>query len=357
MNYIKKSVRALPDYLVPQDNTLIKLNQNESPFDLPLDIKQEIFQKISRLNWNRYPPISPDALIKKLAEHTGHNPKGILTGNGSNELIQGLIYANCDSKKPLVISQPAFSIYKRVASIMNIKSIEVPLTKEFKFNPDKICRAAGKAALILLDNPNNPSGSTLSLEEIDYLARNFSGLLAIDEAYYDFCCTSAQPLLSKYQNLIILRTFSKSAGAAGLRLGYILGNETVIAHLKKAPLPFSLGIFQQTAGEILLSHWRILQDNIDKIVQERERIYRALSRLNGLISFSSQANFICFTPISENAEEIFQKLLQKNILIRHFSDPKLKQFLRMTIGTKQENDLFITALKTILRKKHESLSF
>ena len=351
MKYIKKSVLDIPTYSVPQTITRVKLNQNEYPFDIPADIKQEIFRKISRLSWNRYPPISADSLIHKLADHTGHNPKGILAGNGSNELIQCIIYANCDSKNPLVISRPAFSIYKRVAAIMNIKSIEVPLTRDFNFNPDEICKAGKKASLILLDNPNNPSGKSLSFEEIEYIARNFSGTLAIDEAYYEFCRTTVQPLLSKYRNIVILRTFSKAFGAAGIRLGYILGNKEVLTQLKKVPLPFSLGVFQQTAGEILLSRWSDLQKNILMIIQERKRIYRELTGIKEIITFPSQANFICFKPKTIDAEELFQKLQNKNILIRSFSSPDLKQFLRVTIGTNEENSNFITALKTTIKEK------
>jgi len=351
MKYIKKSVLGLPTYSVPQTNTLVKLNQNESPFDIPADIKQEIFRKILRLSWNRYPPFSADSLIHKLAAHTGHDPEGIAAGNGSNELIQCIIHANCDSKNPLVISRPAFSLYKRVAAIMNIKSIEVPLTRSFNFNPDEICKAGKKASLILLDNPNNPSGKSLSFEEIEHIARNFSGILAIDEAYYEFCRTTVQPLLSKYQNIVILRTFSKAFGAAGIRLGYILGNRKILAQLKKVPLPFSLGVFQQTAGEILLSRWSDLQENILKIIQERERIYRDLSRIKRIITFPSQANFICFKPKTIDAAELYQKLQNRNVLIRSFSNPDLKQFLRVTIGTNEENSIFITALKTALKEK------
>ena len=312
MKYIKKSVLDLPLYSVTQNNTTVKLNQNESPFDLPADIKQEILQKISQIRWNCYPPYSPDSLIQRLADHTGHDPKGIIAGNGSNELIQSLIYANCDIKNPLVISRPAFSVYKRVASIMTIKTIEVPLTKEFKFDPNAICQAGKKASLILLDNPNNPTGTSLDLEEIEYIARKFSGILAVDEAYYEFCRTTAQPLLSKYRNIVILRTFSKALGAAGIRLGYILGNKAVVAQLSKVPLPFSLGIFQQTAGEILLSHWRPIQDNIRKIKKERERLFNGLSGLKEIIPFPSHANFIFFKTKTLTAEELFHKLHQKS---------------------------------------------
>ena len=351
MRYIKRSVLDLPVYSVPQINSPVKLDQNESPFDLPLEVKQEIFHKISQLRWNRYPYCSPFFLIQKLADHTGYDPRGILAGNGSNELIQCLIYASCDIKNHLVISQPAFSIYKRIASIMNIKTIEVPLTRDFKFDPDKICRAGKKASLILLDNPNNPSGTSLSLDEIDYIARNVSGILGVDEAYYEFCGITAQSLLSKYRNIIILRTFSKAFGAAGVRLGYLMGNKDAVSQLKKVLLPFSLGIFQQTAGEILLSHWRTLQNNICRILLERDRLYSSLSRTDGIITFPSHTNFIFFKPTIMSAEVLFKDLFQKKILIRSFSDSNLKQFLRVTIGTSHENKLFINTLKTILKGK------
>ena len=351
MKHIKKSVLNLTEYSVSRTYAKIKLDQNESPFDLPTNIKQKIFQKISQLRWNRYPPGSPFSLIEKLTAHTGCGPEEIVTGNGSNELIQGIIHAICDTKNPLVISRPAFSIYKRITAIMNIKSIEVPLNEEFKFDPEKICSAGKRASLILLDNPNNPTGTLLTLDEINYIARNFTGILALDEAYFEFCGTTAQSLLSQYKNMIILRTFSKAFGAAGVRLGYLMGNKDVVSQIKKVPLPFSLGIFQQAAGEILLSDWKILQANIDTIIQERERIYFDLSKIDGLIVFPSQANYIFFKPTTIKAEDLFLKLLQKKILIRSFTSSHLKPFLRMTIGTKRENDLFINTLKTILKEK------
>jgi len=351
MKHIKKSVLDLMEYSVSQRKVKIKLDQNESPFDLPADIKQKIFQKMSRLSWNRYPPGSPFSLIEKLAAHTGCGPEEIAAGNGSNELIQSIINAFCDRKNPLVISRPAFSIYKRVAAIMNTRSIEVPLNEEFKFDPDKICSAGKKASLILLDNPNNPSGTLLMLDEINHIARNFTGILALDEAYFEFCGTTAQSFLSEYTNMIILRTFSKAFGAAGVRLGYLMGNKDVVSQIKKVPLPYSLGIFQQAAGEILLSDWKILKANIDSIIQERERIYFDLSKIDELTVFPSQANYICFKPTTIKAEDLFYELLQKNILIRSFSSSHLRPFLRMTIGTKRENDLFIHSLKTILKEK------
>ena len=350
MKGIKKAVCKLNAYIVPQDFSGVKLNQNESPLDIPLDIKKEIFERLRKQSWNRYPPADPSALIEKIAKYTDFPSAGIIVGNGSNELIQTLIYSICNSGNKILVVQPGFSVYERVASIMNIAQVKVPLREDFSFNVDAIIELAKKINLVFLSSPNNPTGTALKVDEIERIARSVDCLVAIDEAYYEFHRESAQSLIHKVKNLIIFRTFSKALHLAGIRLGYLLGRKEMITEVLKARLPFSLGFFQQVAGEVVLERNTFIKKRAERIVAERERLLAELKDIKNIRPFPSCANFILFESKRMSGKELFEALYANGVLVRCFDIPRLKDMLRVTIGTPEENEVFLEKLKQLVER-------
>ena len=347
MKGIKGTILKLDSYSVAQDFSRIKLNQNESPVDLPAEIKEEVFRRLKKVFWSRYPSATAASLIEKISIYTGFPSPGIIVGNGSNELIQTLIYAICDSGDRIITVRPGFSIYKRVASVMNIAVMEVPLQKDFSFDVEAIIEKGKKAKLMILASPNNPTGTVLKVEEIERIARNFDGIVTVDEAYYEFSKETCQELIDKLENIVVIRTFSKALGLAGVRLGYLLGREEMARALFKARLPFSLGIFHQVVGEVVLEKKRFIEANVEKIIKERERLFKELKKIRFIRPIPSYANFILFESKNQSGKDLYQRLFEKGIVLRYFDIPRMKNMLRVTVGTHDENDTFLEKMKQL----------
>jgi histidinol-phosphate aminotransferase len=179
MKRLKKSVINLRSYNVIQDRTVVKLNQNESSIDIPTEIKQEIFRRLQDLDWNRYPIRAPGSLIDGIAGYTAFPSSGIVIGNGSNELVQTIIHATCDSGDTMLTVEPGFPIYERVASTMNIRTAKVPLNADFSFDVPSIIEGAGTAKLVILASPNNPTGTALSMDAVKEIAKGIDAISTI----------------------------------------------------------------------------------------------------------------------------------------------------------------------------------
>lgn len=348
MKLIKESINRLNDYVVPQEQGLVKLNQNESPFDIPYEVKESILDRLGLLSWNRYPPGFPENLVEHLSAYTGFPSSGILTGNGSNELIQTIFASTSRQGEILLTVSPGFSIYKRMASILEMEIVEISLKENFEFDFEKLIKEASRARLVFLSSPNNPTGTVISHEAIREIAKKTQGLIVIDEAYYEFYGQSAQSLIKEFPNLVVLRTFSKAFGAAGIRLGYLLGNDQVVNGLSKTRLPFSVGLFQQLAGEELLKRPDIIESTVKKIKKERQLLFHTLKKIQDLKVVPSQANFLLFECEKMEGKDFFRKLYQSGILTRYFDHPLLNHMLRITVGKPEENKFFLEATKKIL---------
>jgi len=351
MRVIKPNIQRLTDYAVEQGLTRVKLNQNESPFDIPDFLKEQILNRMTVTSWNRYPPGRATALIRAISDYTRFPASGIMVGNGSNEIIQTLIYSTCDTGDQILLVKPSFSIYKRIASIMNIDVMEIPLLKDFQFDIPSLIEAGQNAQILMLSTPNNPTGTTLQPDQVKEIAANVPCLVAVDEAYFEFSQKTVQPFLEGADNMVILRTFSKALRLANLRIGYLLGQPNLVNHLVKCRLPFSIGSFQQIAGEFILKNEDTLIPFIDAIKRERDRIYNELNKMGSIIPIPSEANFILFKILSIYGEDLYNSLYHKGVLIRHFDDSLLENWLRVTIGTPEENNLFLDVLGEVVGEK------
>jgi histidinol-phosphate aminotransferase len=356
MRIVKPSVSNLEDYVVTQAGAAVKMNQNESPFDLAPELKQEISARLLQTGWNRYPDGSALPLIQSLSRYTGHPEQGILAGNGSNELIQALINAVCRPGDTVLVVKPGFSVYSRTAAVMDLNVIEVPMKPDFSYDTEALLQAAGSCRLIFLASPHNPAGCVFPRSKWKTLLEGFNGILAADEAYFEFHRETVQDLLEKSPRLIVLRTLSKALGLAGLRLGYAMGSQELITGVRKARLPFSVGIFQQTAGTAVLENREGLDEKIKLIIGERERMLQALKNVPGVRPFPSRANFILMELTETSGQSVFEHLYSRGILVRSFGQPELKNTIRVTIGPPRDNDRFLAVLQDILGEKNEDRS-
>lgn len=345
---IRPEIAELGAYSLKQHVHRIKLNQNENPFELPAVVKAEILERLARASWSRYPAFVPSEQISRVAAFGGWKPEGTLLGNGSNDLLQLLFMSVLERGKTCVISQPTFTLYKILARGLGASVEEVPMTREFTFDVDRIITAARSrsADMIVLCSPNNPTGTLLGRDEVTAILERTSGLVVLDEAYVQFAPESLTGLLEKYDRLVVLQTFSKAMGAAGLRFGYAFCQPALAVNLGKLKLPYSINVFTLLAVDALIEHWPLLKGWIDTIVGERGRVLSALKAIPEVRPYPSGANFLLFESLRKSPADVFKGVLDKGILIRDVSGyPMLERGLRVSIGTPEENGQFIEALR------------
>ncbi len=312
----------------------IYLDKNENPFNVPEKIKKEFISYAKDADFNRYPEKGLPSLIKKLAGHTGFSSENIIAANGSDELLDILIkHANGD----IIISSPTFEMYSFYARNYGHKAIDVPLRTDFSLDTNGIL-AHKDAKLVVICSPNNPTGNLIDRENIKKVLD--SGVITIlDNAYYEFSGEDYTDLISKYRNLIILRTFSKAFSLAGMRIGYGIADSSFISELKKLQAPFYMNILSSKMAEIMIDNYSLIVEKIKYIVKERERVYSEIKD----IAEPSSANFLLLK------KDLYNYMEENGIHIRKL--PLVKDRSRLTIGTKDENDRAIEAIQRYLKEK------
>jgi histidinol-phosphate aminotransferase len=347
---IKPAVRAITAYTLAPYRASIKLNQNENPFDMPAAIKREVERRLTERAWSRYPDFVPSALLDALAAFAGWRAEGTLAGNGSNELIQATLMVTVSPGTRVVLPEPTFTLYRQVVNVLGGEVLGVPLTRELQFDVEAIRQRAinGRADLIIICSPNNPTGCRMGEEELKEIARDFDGLIVVDEAYHEFSGRTVVPLLEELPNLIVLRTFSKAMAMAGLRVGYLLTRAELAREIHKATLPYNLNFFSATAAQVACERYDLLRPQIELLISERERVSAALARIKGIEPVPSAANFmVARTEVPPR--KLFDELLARDILIRDVSKyPMLADYFRLSIGSPDENDRLIAALGEVM---------
>ncbi len=345
---IKPEVRRLSAYTLKHVKAEVKLDQNENPYELPQELKQEVVRRVLARPWGRYPEFVPASTIKALAKFTGWTEDGILIGNGSNELIMAGLSVILGTGRKAVIPQPTFTLYKLLASVFQANAVMVPLNADFSFDVDALAEASKDAAVTVVCSPNNPTGTLLEADALKRILSVTNGLVFLDEAYHEFSGQTALALLPEYPNLIVLRTFSKAMSMAGLRFGYMMAHPEVAKEIHKAKLPYNVNIFTLAAAELVLERPGLLRDAIQTLVAERQRLIREVRKRPGVEAFDSCTNFFLMrTP--RNARELFEGLYAHGVLVRDVSSyPMLERVLRVTAGTPEENNRFLSALDKTL---------
>ena len=347
---IKPEVRALRAYSLSPHRASVKLNQNENPWDAPSRIKEEVLRRFTARNWSRYPDFVPTSLHERLAQFAEWKPDGILAGNGSNELIQAVLMVTMAPGKRVLISEPTFMLYRQVATVLGGDVESVLLTPDLKYDSEAILNTveARQPDVTIICSPNNPTGCVIDEAALRSILRASRGLVVVDEAYHEFAEHSVVPLLHEHENLIVLRTFSKAMAFAALRVGYLLAGPELVREVGKALLPYNLNAFSQIAAEVAMENYeRELRPLVKQIIAERDRVFAALSGMDGLNPVPSLANFLIVKSATD-PKRIFTDLLKHDILIRDVTGyPMLGEYFRFSVGTPDENDRLLKAIREI----------
>ncbi|HVR70712.1 MAG TPA: histidinol-phosphate transaminase [Vicinamibacteria bacterium] len=351
LRHIKPAVRAVAAYTLSARRAPVKLNQNENPYDVPESLKRKVTEQALRRPWSRYPDFDPQELLEALARFSGWRADGILAGNGSNELIEALLLVTVGEGTRVVIPEPTFTLYALLTGILGGRAVRVPLGEDFEYDASALSRARREAGapLTIVCSPNNPTGGVLAGGDLRRLCAESDGLVVVDEAYHEFSRQSAVPLLSEHPNLIVLRTFSKAMGVAGLRLGYLLASPAIVAEVNKARLPYNLNFFSQAAALAVLDEAPVFGEAVGRLIAMRDRLALDLAALPGVRVFPSRANFLLFALAEADPRRVFEDLYARGVLVRDVSAyPRLRRCLRVTVGGEEENAAFLGALRASL---------
>lgn len=351
-NLVRDDVRAASAYHVPDSQGLIKLDAMENPYVWPEAMYVELGHRLRSASINRYPDPHAQGLRHALRRAVGIAPRWeILFGNGSDEIIQMLIAAVAKPGCSVLAPAPSFVMYRVLAGLFGARFEEVALGEDFELDPDAMRRAIERhrPQLVFLACPNNPTGNVFGADALRAVLEAASGLVVIDEAYGPFTTADHLGLLDDYPNLLIMRTLSK-LGLAGLRLGYLVGDPRWIVQIDKVRLPYNVGVLTQIAGELALENFDVLLEQTRRICAERERVFGLLGRDSRLRCWSSEANFLLVRTPAGTARAIHAAMRDAGVLVKCLdgSHALLTDCLRLTVGTQEENEAMLSALRAAL---------
>jgi histidinol-phosphate aminotransferase len=347
---VRDDLRALEGYHSPQVEVEVRLNTNESPDSPPAAWRDAFAAELSRVEWHRYPDRSAVALRAAIAELHHVEPDQVFAANGSNEVLQTLLLTYGGPGRSALMFEPTYQLHSHIARLTATTVVEVERTPEFELDLVAAQRAITELqpAITFLCSPNNPTGMVESEATVRSVASWAAGLVVVDEAYGQFAPWSALTLVDEDIPLVVTRTFSKTWSMAAARLGYLIGPSWLVAELDKVALPYHLDTAKQIAGVLALTFVDEMEERIARVVSERERVVAGLCDLGAKV-WPSGANFILFR-FRKPGDEIWQGLLDRSVLIRNCASwPRLDDCLRVTIGTPEENDRFLSALAEVVR--------
>ena len=387
---IRPEIRDMSSYHVAESKQMIKLDAMENPYRLPQNIRKKLGDAISELALNRYPDPAATRLLAIIRDHFSvPDSLDLLLGNGSDELIMMLMQTFSGKNRAIMAPSPSFVMYKIMALTTGYEFIDAPLKDDFSLDVELMNSIAKeqKPVLTFLACPNNPTGNNFSKDDIDSIVENSSGLVVIDEAYFPFSDFSYQEYLQDYENVVLIRTVSKM-GLAGIRLGYMVGTPAMVEQINKVRLPYNINSMTQAAAEILLenqfssNYWtgtgnksnkysanglpmkfasmspdeqdqyldevQVFANQVREIMVGRRWLYGKMLKIDCLHLYPTHANFILFKLLKGEAKDLFDHLHSNGILIKYFADKEgaLHNCLRVTVGTLEENEAFIEALRT-----------
>ncbi len=346
MSYFRENVEATKGYepgFQPRQADIIKLNTNENPYP-PSPLAVKVLSQMGAEQLRRYPDPLGDQFRQAAAEVNGVRPENIMCCNGGDDLLSIAFRAFCDENRPVAYPVPTYSLYPVLAKLQNCEAIEIPFDGEFNL-PVKLTKT--KAALTIVCNPNAPSGSFVSVGELASLADELSGVLLVDEAYVDFAQENCAGLVKDLNNIIVLRSMSKGYGLAGMRFGYAIAPAELIAGLMKVKDSYNVDAVAIAVATAAIKDREYFKQTTEKVKKARELLVGQLRALDFIVP-RSQANFILAECRKCPAREIYQKLVQRNIYVRYFDLPGIDNRLRITVGTSEQNDQVVLALKEIL---------
>lgn len=347
----REDVTLMEGYYSPQVDVEVRLNTNEAPQAPPAEFVERLAAAVREVEYHRYPEREATELVGALARHHGVDATQVYCANGSNEVLQSLLLAYGGPGRQAAVFEPTYALHSHIARVTGTEVLSGTRGADLLIDEreaDRLLHASAKRpAITFICSPNNPTGRVEPFERIERFLDASDGLVIVDEAYGQFAPRSAIELLTKYRNLVVVRTFSKTWSLAALRLGYALADPEVVEALWRVTLPYHLDAIKQQAGLLALDYTSDMTARVERIVSERTRVAAALSKLAAEV-VPSEANFILFRVRNGDAKAVWRGLVERSVLVRDVSGlPFLDGFLRVTIGTQHENDRFLAALADV----------
>lgn len=353
-SWARPGLRAPSSYAIVEEDAPVKLNQNESPWDVPLEIKDEVARRLRDLPWNRYHQRIPQELLARIAADGGVEPSQVIAASGSNLILQWIFEGFAAPGSTILAPAPSFSLYDLWAQVCEARLVGVPLSPDHGYDAGAFTEAIRRESpsIVVLCLPNNPTGSELALDGVRAIAAaalEQRAVLVIDEAYKEFSEARFDRgcLLKSLPNLILVRTCSKAFSAAGMRLGYCFAAPEVARDLSKLVPPFHLNLFATILGQVLWERKGLFEERVKTLVEERDRLRARLGALPGVTAFATHANF--FLARVPRAEELCSSLRAQGILVRRpGGHPSLQECVRINAGTAEENERLVQAVQSHL---------
>ena len=323
---------------------ILKLNANENPYE-PLP---EIAASLANLPVQEYPDQNLVQIRNALSDYTGFEPSRIIAGSGGDEIIELMVKLFIDPGDSMIDCPPTFGMYEFCAKIADAQLIKVERNPDWSVAIDEVAEIVRdfRSKIVFLASPNNPTGNSLTEAEARGIL-NTGVVLVVDETYYEFCGKTMAHLIDDYENLMIVRSFSKWAGIAGLRIGYAISSEVIVDHLMSIKQPYNVSTAAEAAAIAAIQHRAVLGQRIATIVAERRRIEQTVDSLRGVGYSPSDANYLLLSFQRHTGNEVYAAFAERGIFVRQFDSPSLANTVRLSIGTPEQNDLVIKALRQI----------
>ena len=348
MSLFRSAVDHLAAYVPgeqpPGDADIVKLNTNENPYP-PSPRALAALAGVGAEGLRRYPHPLADTFRQSAADVLGVEPDWILAGNGSDDLLTMLFRAVTGAGRPVAYPAPTYVLYRTLAAIQGAPVVEVPFDEEYVLPVDAL--AAAGAALTLVANPNSPSGTAATPDQLASLADRTTGVLAVDEAYVAFAGASALDLVRRHGHVIVLRTLSKSHGLAGLRLGYGIAHPDLLSGLSRVKDSYNVDAVAAAVGAAAIRDVAYTRETVERIRATRTRLGEALAA-RGFRVWPSEANFVLARPADGNARRIYEDLKRRGVLVRYFAEPGLADKLRITVGTEEQTTRLLSCLAELM---------
>jgi len=355
-DYLRKKIKETPIYdgVEPSNklsdesgissNQIIKLNANENPFGEILNLTEDL----SSINIHEYPDPNQKKLRLALSEYTGAKFEQIVASSGSDELIDILIRLFLDPDDKLIDAQPTFGMYEFLAKIQGAEVVSVSRNDDFSIDLEAISKCLdNKTKLIFIASPNNPTGNIIKIDELVEIL-NKKIIVVVDETYFEFCGESYSNLINDYENLIIIRSFSKWAGLAGLRIGYAISNPEIIKRIIQIKQPYNINSAAEHVAIKAMNNKNKLFKKVNILMEQKDKIYKFLLKKSEIKVYPSKANFVLCDLKDLSADEIYEGLAKKGIFVRKFSNNFLSNALRISAGTPEQTRKLLQELEKLI---------
>ena len=348
MFQLNEKVKKLTPYEPISGIYEIRLDANESFLKFPKEIEEEMVEALKNTAFNRYPDPNATKLVEGFAKYFNIDANCVTAGNGSDEIISVIMNAFLQKGDKILTLEPDFSMYRFYAEIAECQSVKYQKNEDLDVNIDDVIALANNenVRIVIFSNPCNPTSRIVTRDDVRKLINGTSALVVLDEAYMDFADESLLSEFNDYDNLIILKTCSKALGSAALRLGFAVANKTLTNVIRAVKSPYNVNSVSQTLGEVLFSHPDYIDECIETVVKSRKELYSAILEIKSEKIeriYETNTNFV-FMKV-KNAKQVFEKMKENSIIIRNMGD-----YLRITAGTKYENEKMLETLKKVLEE-------